>query len=135
MNELELKITQFVIFFAPFNDSDNETNTNIFLNHFHAIIFILHVFIIFTPLSLCSFLFFSQYAGSMENFPTRAIKGSSDFIGLRGDGIENNHWFNMQWLYIEFRIWRIHAVSIHDCVMRFQRIINNCLSMGQANEW
>lgn len=47
----------------------------------------------------------------MEDFPPRIIEGPSNFIWSRSDGIENNHRFNMQWLYIQFWIRRFHAVS------------------------
>lgn len=46
----------------------------------------------------------------MEDISCASLRGSSHIIWPRGHGIENDDWFNMQWLYFKFWIWCFHKV-------------------------
>lgn len=52
-----------------------------------------------------------QYAGTVEGVQTRIESGPSDYLGTAGDGTEIHDRFDVQRLYFQLRIRRIHEVS------------------------
>lgn len=53
-----------------------------------------------------------QYTGTVEGVQTRIESGSSDYLGVTSDGTEIHDRFDVQRLYFQLRIRRIHKVNL-----------------------